>query len=62
MPLVLFDLRSGKPAFRKQAPTGGVHRVLRGAFDVPDEDRVILVHERDADGFRYRTGCLGIAP
>jgi 4-oxalocrotonate tautomerase len=61
MPLVRIDLRRGKsPAYRK-AICDGIYRAMRGAFNVPEDDRFMIVNEHDADNFVYAESYLGIA-
>jgi phenylpyruvate tautomerase PptA (4-oxalocrotonate tautomerase family) len=61
MPLVRIDLRLGKsPAYRK-AICDGIYRAMREAFNVPEDDRFMIVNEHDADNFVYAESYLGIA-
>ena len=61
MPLVRIDLRQGKsPAYRK-AICEGVYRALRETFNVPENDRFIVVSEHEADNFVHAESYLGIA-
>ncbi len=60
MPLVRIALRRGKPASHLSALRNGVYRAMREAFNVPEDDRFILVSQHDADEFDYDAGYLGI--
>jgi 4-oxalocrotonate tautomerase len=60
MPLVRIDLRRGKPAGYGKAICDGVYRAMRETFNVPEDDRFMLVTEHDADGFIYARSYLGI--
>jgi 4-oxalocrotonate tautomerase len=61
MPLVRIDLRRGKtPAYRK-AICDGIYRAMREAFNVPEDDRFMVVGEHDADNFVYAESYLGIS-
>lgn len=61
MPLVRIDLRRGKsPAYRK-AICEGIYRAMRDAFNVPEDDRFMIVNEHDADNFVYAESYLDIA-
>jgi 4-oxalocrotonate tautomerase len=61
MPLVRIDLRRGKsPAYRK-ALADGAYRALRETFNVPEDDRFVVVSEHDADNFIHAESYLGIA-
>lgn len=61
MPLVRIDLRRGKSPARRKAICDGIYRAMRETFDVPEDDRFILVNEHDADNFNYARSYLGIA-
>ena len=61
MPLVRIDLRRGKPAAYRKAIGDAVYRALREIFNVPDEDRFMLISEHDEDGFIYSDRYLDIA-
>ena len=61
MPLVRIDLRRSKPAIYKRAICEGVYRALRETFNVPENDRFLVVNEHDADNFIHAESYLGIA-
>lgn len=61
MPLVRIDLRRGKSAAYIAALRNGIYRAMREAFDVPENDRFILVSQHEAEEFDYDPGYLGIA-
>jgi phenylpyruvate tautomerase PptA (4-oxalocrotonate tautomerase family) len=61
MPLVRIDLRRGKPAAYKNAICDGVYQALRETFNVPDEDRFMVVGEHDADGLVFSKTYRNIA-
>jgi 4-oxalocrotonate tautomerase len=61
MPLVRIDLRRGKPAAYRRAICEGVYRALRETFNVPENDRFLVVNEHDADDFIHANSYLGIA-
>src|SRR5215475_5957398 len=60
MPLVRIDLRKGKPAAYKKAIGEAIYRAMRETFEVPDEDRFMVVTEHDDDGFFYSKTYLNI--
>jgi 4-oxalocrotonate tautomerase len=60
MPLVRIDLRRGKPTAYRRAICEGVYRALRETFDVPENDRFLVVNEHDADDFIHANSYLGI--
>jgi 4-oxalocrotonate tautomerase len=61
MPLVRISLRGGKPPAYRKAIRDGIYRAMLEAFNVPTDDRFIIVSEHDADGFDYSPTYLGIA-
>jgi len=61
MPLVRVSLRRGKPAAYRKAILDGVYDAMRGAFDVPEEDRFMVISEHDETNFSYSATYLGIA-
>jgi len=60
MPLVRIDLRRGKPAAYKKAISDGVYQALREIFTVPENDRFMVVTDRDEADFIYEPSSLGI--
>lgn len=61
MPLVHIALRRGKSPAYIAALRNGIYRAMREAFDVPQNDRFILVSQHEAEEFDYDAGYLGIA-
>jgi phenylpyruvate tautomerase PptA (4-oxalocrotonate tautomerase family) len=61
MPLVRISLRRGKPAAYLAAIREGIYAAMRETFDVPEDDRFMLVTQHDADEFDYSPRYLGIA-
>jgi phenylpyruvate tautomerase PptA (4-oxalocrotonate tautomerase family) len=61
MPLVRIALRRGKSAAHLAALRDGIYRAMRETFDVPENDRFILISQHDADEFDCDLGYLGIA-
>ena len=59
MPLVRISLRRGKPAAHLAALRQGVYEAMRETFDVPENDRFILVHQHDAEEFDCDPHYLG---
>ncbi len=60
MPLARIDLRRGKPAAYRKAICDGIYRALRETFNVPENDRFLVVNEYDADNFIHADSYLGI--
>lgn len=61
MPLVRIALRRGKSPAYLAALRNGIYRAMREAFDVPENDRFILISQHEADEFDYDANYLGIA-
>src|SRR5215813_9214396 len=60
MPLTRISLRRGKPAAYRKAILGGLYLAMRETFNVPEDDRFMLISEHDADDFCYGADYLGI--
>lgn len=60
MPLVRISLRRGKPAAHLAALRNGIYAALRETFDVPENDRFILIHQHDVAEFDFDPHYLGI--
>jgi len=60
MPLSRMSLRHGKPAPYRKAILDGVYAAMRETFEVPEDDRFMLVTEHDERGFDYGKSYLGI--
>jgi 4-oxalocrotonate tautomerase len=60
MPLVRISLKRGRPPAYKRALGMGVYRELRETFDVPEEDRFIVISEHDDDQFIFSKSYMGI--
>jgi len=61
MPLVRISLRRGKPPAYRKSIRDGIYRAMLEAFNVPVDDRFMIVSEHDADDFDYSPTYLGIA-
>ncbi|WP_020178567.1 tautomerase family protein [Methylopila sp. M107] len=60
MPLARISLLKGWNEAQKHAMTEGVYEALREAFNVPVDDKFVLVHEHDRADFLYAKSYLGI--
>jgi phenylpyruvate tautomerase PptA (4-oxalocrotonate tautomerase family) len=60
MPLTRVSLRRGKSAAHRKAILDSIYRAMRETFDVPDEDRFMVISEHDEDNFSYSASYLGI--
>ena len=61
MPLVRIALRRGKSPVHLAALRNGIYQAMRDTFNVPEDDRFILVSQHAADEFDYHPNYLGIA-
>jgi 4-oxalocrotonate tautomerase len=61
MPLVRISLRKGKSADYKQAIGDGVYQAMLDTFDVPKEDRFIVISEHAASELQFSRTYLDIA-
>jgi len=61
VPLVRVSLRKGKPAAYRKAILDGIYGAMRSAFEVPEEDRFMVINEHDEADFSYSKTYLGIA-
>jgi 4-oxalocrotonate tautomerase len=60
MPFTRVSLRRGKPAAYRKALLDGIYRALRAVFDVPENDRFMVINEHDEPDFSYPAEYLGI--
>ncbi len=60
MPMTRISLRRGKTAEYRRALMDQVYEAMRETFDVPDEDRFMIVTEHDAADFSFGPRYLGI--
>jgi 4-oxalocrotonate tautomerase len=60
MPLVRVSLRSGKSAGYKQAIGDGIYQAMRETFNVPEEDRFVIVSEHSESEFQFSRTYLDI--
>ena len=61
MPLSRIALRRGKPPQYLKAIMDGVYAAMRETFNVPEDDRFMLVTQHEADEFHYGKHYLDIA-
>ncbi|WP_426270116.1 tautomerase family protein [Dyella kyungheensis] len=61
MPLVRVSLRRGKSAQHIAAIRNSIYRAMIESFNVPQNDRFIVVHQHDAEEFDYDPNYLDIA-
>ncbi|MHA6204977.1 tautomerase family protein [Dyella soli] len=61
MPLVRVSLRRGKSPQHIAAIRNSIYRAMIESFNVPQNDRFIVVHQHDAEEFDYDANYLDIA-
>jgi 4-oxalocrotonate tautomerase len=61
MPLVQVSLRQGKSADYKRTIGDGIYQAMREAFNVPEEDRFVLISEHDESELQFSKTYLDIA-
>ena len=61
MPLVRISLRRGKSPQHIAAIRNGIYRAMIEAFNVPQNDRFIIVHQHEAEEFDVDPNYLDIA-
>jgi 4-oxalocrotonate tautomerase len=61
MPLVRVSLRAGKSDDYKKAIGDAVYRAMREAFNIPEEDRFVVVSEHSESEFQFSRTYLDIA-
>jgi phenylpyruvate tautomerase PptA (4-oxalocrotonate tautomerase family) len=60
MPLIRVSLRRGKPAAYRKAILDGIYQAMRETFNVPENDRFMLISEHDEPDFSFDPNYLGI--
>ncbi len=61
MPLTRISLRRGRTPAQLTAILDSVYDAMRATFDVPEDDRFMVIDEHEAETFSYGAGYLGIA-
>ena len=61
MPLVRVSLRAGQSDAYKKAIGDGIYLALRETFNVPDEDRFIMVSEHSSAEFQFSKTYMDIS-
>ncbi len=61
VPFSRIALRAGKPAPYRQALMDGIQRALVATFNVPEDDRFMIVSEHDEAGLSFDRNYPGIA-
>jgi 4-oxalocrotonate tautomerase len=61
-PLARVFLLKGKPPEYRQAILDGLYQAVLEAFDVPEDDRLMLIEEYDKSNFVYGRKLSGDSP
>jgi phenylpyruvate tautomerase PptA (4-oxalocrotonate tautomerase family) len=61
MPLVRISLRRGKPAAYRKAILDGIYSAMISTFNVPNDDRFMVINEHDEPDFSYSPTYLNIS-
>ena len=61
MPLVRVDLRKGKPAGYRKAILDSIYNAMISSFNVPKDDRFMVINEHDEPEFSYSPTYFNIA-
>jgi 4-oxalocrotonate tautomerase len=61
VPLVRVSLRRGKPAAYRKAILEGIYQAMISTFNVPNEDRFMVINEHDEPDFSYSPTYFNIA-
>jgi len=60
MPLTRVSMLKGKPKEYRKAILDGVYQAMRETFDVPEDDRFMVIDEYKPSNFHYGANYLGI--
>ena len=61
MPLVRVSLRRGKPAAYRKAILDGIYGAMISTFNVPNDDRFMVINEHDEPDFSYSPTYMNIS-
>jgi 4-oxalocrotonate tautomerase len=61
MPLTRIDLRRGKSGEFKKTLMAEIYEAMRETFNVPENDRFMVINEHDEDDFVFDRNYMGIA-
>ena len=61
MPLLHIAMRSGKPEAYRQALCDSLYQAMRETFNVPEDDKFMVITEHDAANFSYNPTYMGVA-
>ena len=60
MPFTRISLKRGKPVAYRKAVMAGIYEAMRETFDVPEDDRFMVLTEHDGADMLYGGRYLGI--
>jgi phenylpyruvate tautomerase PptA (4-oxalocrotonate tautomerase family) len=60
MPLVRISLKKGRSTEYRKAIVAGIYDAMRETFNVPENDKFVLIHQHDDDEFDCSPDYLGI--
>lgn len=60
MPFTRVFLRAGKPEAYRRAILDGLYRSMRDCFEVPEDDRFMVIAECDQSNFSYGSNYLDV--
>lgn len=60
MPLVRISMIKGTSTEYRKAIVSGIYQAMRETFNVPENDKFVLLHQHDDDEFECDPGYLGI--
>ena len=60
MPLTRISMKKGTSANYRKAIMDGLYEAMRETFNVPENDRFMLIHQHDEDEFDFGADYLGI--
>jgi phenylpyruvate tautomerase PptA (4-oxalocrotonate tautomerase family) len=61
MPLTRISMKKGTTAQYRKAIMDGLYAAMRETFNVPEEDRFMVIHQHDDDEFDYGANYFNIA-
>lgn len=61
MPLLHIAMRSGKPEAYRQALCDSLYQAMRETFNLPEDDKFMLITEHGAANFSYNPTYMGVA-
>lgn len=60
MPLIRISMKKGTSAAYRKAIVTGIYEAMRETFNVPEDDRFMLLHQHDDDEFDCDADYMGV--